>query len=227
MAERARSASDVAHRIFDRCYECHTPIHNENDHVTTCGFKKRFQSDYVDRYMNIPTVRFVVASNTEIFYVIDKSVRKIRAGIDLFSAVADVYIKPISSTKFAVLTTGFTRIRLPIVVKEHGTAKNLVEKIVFMTSVDRTVVAAHSGRNVSVNTVLKDFEHNTPVVCFLNQEKGGDLNLSIEVFSASGSARNLIEFDNRNKKYVIPSELDVRSQNWGSRPFDADIKKFN
>ncbi|XP_055304000.1 uncharacterized protein LOC129569294 [Sitodiplosis mosellana] len=221
LAERARNASDVESRSLDRCYECHTPIRHDNDHVKSCSFKNRFRSDFVDRYIRIPAIRYIVSANTKIFHALDQCVQQIQVGIDLFSAAADVCIKPMSSSKFAVLTP----IRMPIVLKEKN--NNLVEKIVFLTSSDRTVVAVHSGRAVSVDTVLKDFEHNTPAVLFLREGSGVDLSLSIEVFGASGTARSQIAFDDRHKNYVIPSDLDVRSRNWPARPFDADIKKFN
>lgn len=62
-------------------------------------------------------------------------------------AMADIQFKFVSHTKLVLKTTGFTRIRLPVVVKEQkGQNEINTERIVFMTS--KMTVDVHSGGKV-------------------------------------------------------------------------------
>lgn len=126
---------------------------------------------------------------------------KVHSGLELLSPMADAYFKFDSDSKVTLLTTGFTRLRLPIVLMEKSA---LVEKVVLMTSHDRAVVAAKSSRQLNEVNVLGDSEQNTQLVF---QVSGDDLGFSVEVHSA-GQKVNIykIEHDKRNNSFVLPKK---------------------
>lgn len=146
-------------------------------------------------------------------------------GLNVFSATADVQFKFASQSKIVLKTTGFTRIRLPVVTIERKGTKDIhTERIVFMTSADRTIVAANSSRIVNEANVLSEFEHNTPLVIFHQAFS----KMSVDIYS-SGAVYNYqidVATDNR---YWIPAELSVKSNNFTPKLFDADlpVKKFS
>lgn len=117
------------------------------------------------------------------------------------------------------MTTSYTRIRLPIVVQDAPDYST--EKLVLLTSPDRAIVAARGSRTIHENTVLGDFEHNTPLVLYMLNHIG-PCSFSIVVRSADGIARTFeIAYRQDEKKFTIPEELDVKSTKFPSMMFDA------
>lgn len=223
LADDARSGNDVR-RGTERCYECHTTIRREDDHLQGCTFKKLLFSTHVDRYVSIPVIRCAIYSKTDFQYISGGTNINFEPNKQLFSAIADVYMKSASRMQVSLLTTGFTRVRLPIVVAEEvGRETTLTERLVLMTSQDRTIVAANSGRIVSAENAVKGYEHSTPVVLYLHHDRNEDASLMVEVFGTGGQyIRYPIEY--RQKKYTIPTDLDVHTKTFKPNPFDADVK---
>lgn len=120
------------------------------------------------------------------------------------------------------MTTGFTRIRIPIICAHkygHGTA--FVEKLVLMTSHDRTMVAAHGNRIVSKENMVGDFGYNTPLVLVVDGDD--DVTFSIKIHSRGGRVDEYtVEY--ARKKFQIPNELDVKSTVFTPKEFDAVLK---
>lgn len=94
-----------------------------------------------------------------------------------------------------------------------------MEKLVLMTSVDRTIVAAGS-RTVNKGNVLADVQHNTPIVLV---QDGTNLNVKIELYSGGNIGTYHVLFDARANKYLIPQELDVKRNIFTAKRFDAAV----
>lgn len=120
------------------------------------------------------------------------------------------------------MTTGYTRVRLPIILQENS--DRFVEKIIIMTSHDRDIVAAKGSRLVTENNVLEDHQHNTPLVLYMleNPEK-----ITVEVHSSGGKkVTHQISYDQYEKKFRIPPELDVKTKNFQAMTFDAVLPRI-
>lgn len=132
-------------RLFERCFECHVPAQEQSDHSKNCGVRKWFQSQtYIDMYVKIPVVRATITFQKAVHYILQGSFVAAKANTELFSAMADVLFKFESSSVIVLSTTGFSRIRIPVIVREENGL--YVERLVLLTSQDRTVVAANSSR---------------------------------------------------------------------------------
>lgn len=155
---------EYCRRFWQRCFECHVPAQEKGDHAGNCSAKNWFASEkYVDVYAKIPAIRAEITFQKPIRFLLDGKLVDAKPGLDVFSATADVQFKFASQSKIVLKTTGFTRIRLPVVTIERKGTKDIhTERIVFMTSADRTIVAANSSRIVNEANVLSEFEHNTP-----------------------------------------------------------------
>lgn len=213
-------------KILSRCFDCHVSITKKQDHVESCSASDWLKSDYVDIYVKIPAVRMVISFGSPIHYMINGSPTLAQAGTELFSSMADAHFKFETSSKITIKTTGFTRIRVPIVIRDNnGREPRFTEKLVLMTSLDRTVIAAAGSRIVSETNILNDFQHNTPIVLFLF---GPDVNIKIDAYSGGIIHKYDVAFDYFSKKYEIPKDLDVKSNHFATKMFDADlpIKKF-
>lgn len=211
-------------RMNDRCFECHVHVKDMNDHADNCNVRNWYKSQaYVDMYVTIPGVRATITFAESIFYTLDGEFIEAKPDVELFSDMADVLFKFASKSKIVLQTTGFTRIRLPVVVRDKNHI--ISERIVFMTSHDRTMVAANSSRTVNQSNVLADFEHMTPLVLFL---PGGCTKLILNVNSGGKDYVYNINVSSDGKKFIIPTDLDVNSKHFSPKPFDAAIqlKKF-
>lgn len=186
-----------------------------------CSVSNWYQSQaYVDLYVKIPVVRAKILFGKPIRYLSHGSFVDPMPGIELLSGMADVLFKFKSQSVIDMITTGFSRIRVPIIVCEKN--GSYIERLVFMTSHDRTVVAASGSRVVNPSNILKDYEHLTPLVLFLadgcakfsiHVNSGGKIhNFDIGVTPISGGA-----------KFNIPDDLDVKSRNFMPKAFDADF----
>lgn len=143
-----------------------------------------------------------------------------QADMKFFSSMADAYFKFESSTKMVLLTTGFTRIRLPFVVDSNSEPIMYMEKLVLMTSQDRTIVAAHSSRQVDESNMVGEFEHNTPLVLIISG--GEDTALTLNIHSVGPRMdTHEIGYRRQDKKFVVPTALDVKSSKFVPKPFDA------
>lgn len=209
---------EYCRRFWERCFECHVPAQAKTDHAEKCNVKNWFQSEkYIDLYVKTPAIRATISFEKPIRYLLCGEFVEAKPEVELFSPMADVHFKFVSQTKIALKTTGFTRIRLPVVVEDIK--KTLTERIVFMTSHDRTLVAASSSRSVNLSNILTDFEHNTPLVLV----QSGSAKFSVEVYSDGNIHKYDINIDADKKKFAIPDELNVRSNNFTMKLFDANF----
>lgn len=208
-------------RLFERCFECHVPAQEKNDHAMNCGVRNWYQSQkYVDMYVKIPVVRATISFEKPIQYVLHGSFVEAKAGTELFSGMADILFKFESQSVIAIATTGFTRVRVPIMVRDNNGL--YTERMVFLTSQDRTIVAANSSRVVNQSNILQNVEHNTPLVLFLSE---GCVKLSVDVASG-GKVHNFnigVTTTADGQKFQIPDDLNVKTHRFVPKAFDADF----
>lgn len=204
---------------MDRCFECHVPIRNSSDHAEICSVKKWFVSKAIGKYVKIPSVRFVVTFSSPINIFLNGRVQAAQSGTKLFSAMSDSYFHFETAKKLLVMTTAYTRIRLPIVVQTDP--EGPVEKLVLMTSSDRAVVCVRGSRRIVENNFVGDYESNTPLVlCMLESP----FNIALTVYSAGGRVDTFqILYRSNEKKFSIPAELDVKSPQSPVMAFDAAL----
>lgn len=98
-------------------------------------------------YVKVAVVRAKISFEKPIHYIFDGSFVAAATGAQLFSGMADILCKFESPSVIAIATTGFTRVRLSIIVREKNGL--LMERLVLLTSQDRTIVAANSARLVN------------------------------------------------------------------------------
>lgn len=208
-------------RFWERCFECHVPVKAKNDHSENCGAKNWLQSErYIEIYAKTAAIRATFSFQKAIKYLLYGEWVEAKSEMEVFSGMADVIFQFTSQSKLVLKTTGFSRIRLPVVVKENGPNGVYTERMVFMTSHDRTLVGANSSRVVNESNVLTEFEHNTPLVLLLS----GDLaKMTVEVYSGGNIHKYEVGVVANGKKFLIPDQLDVKSKNFAPRTFDADI----
>lgn len=214
-------------RYWEKCFECHVPAQEKTDHAENCGVKNWFQSEkYVDMYAKIPAVRAEITFEKSVSFFLNGKFTEAVPGIDLFSAMADVQLKFVSRTTLALKTTAFTRIRLPVVVKEQkGSSDTYTERIVFMTSGDRTLVAANSSRVVHQSSIAAEFEHNTPMVLLVQPFT----KMTVDVHSGGRVHSYVVDYGFDGSRFRVPEELNVKSLTFTPKLFDAEIpvKKFS
>lgn len=170
-------------------------------------------------YVKTPAVRATISFDNPIYYALHGQFVGAKAGIELFSGMADVLVKFVSQFAIVLQTSGFTRIRLPVIVHEKD---RFIERIVLMTSHDRTIVAANSSRLVNQSNVLNEFEHNTPLLLLLDN---GCAKISVDVNSGGNIHKYNIGVTSTadGKKFQIPNDLDVKSHNFLPKLFDAEF----
>lgn len=207
---------------LENCPECHIPVKRLVDHAKGCNVKQWFVSGLANAYIELPVIRCVISMESPIMYQSGRNVIPAYAGLVLFSSASDAYVKFTSNTEFVLLTTGFTRIRLPFIV--HESSNQLVEKLVLFTSRDRTIIAAMGSRPVTEESVLGDFGHNTPLVLYSTD--GGNPSLTVKVYSVQNrSMVHQIGFNQQKKVYMIPNQLDVKCNRFQAMDFDAPLPK--
>lgn len=208
-------------RLWETCFECHVPVQSTYDHAENCGAKKWFRSEkYVEAYVKTPAVRMTIEFADPVSVLLSGVFVTASAGMDLFSGMADTQFKFASQSQVELRTTRFTRIRVPIVIPDgNGRNDNFYERIVFMTSHDRTIVAANSSRVMHQSHLLADFEHNTPLV--LQIPCAGKL--LVTVHSGGRTYEYAVDVNADGKKYAIPDELGVKSTNFTPKMFDAEL----
>lgn len=166
---------------LSNCFECHVPARLVADHALMCSVKNWYASVPVEKYVKIPSERCILSFQMPIHILLDGNVCKPSAGMVLFSSMADTYFKFETAKKIALLSTGYTRIRLPIVVEENPI--QLTERLVLMTSHDRAIIAAKSSRQINEHSIGSEYEHNTPLVLYMLEKPG---NIMVTVHGAGG-----------------------------------------
>lgn len=198
------------------CYECHVPIKHYDDHAQNCGAKQFFFSEKVDKYVMIPSTRCIISFEAPINISLNGKIQMAQPGMQLFSSMSDAYFKFESSSKLIVMTTGYSRIRLPIVVQE---GLDSIERLVLFTSHDRAILAALGCRTIVNENYFGDYQHNTPLVLHTLQNPS---DLTVEVHSAGGRINAFkIAYRRDKNKFEIPLELDVKSKHFPPMTFDA------
>lgn len=203
---------------LENCFECHVPIRKSDDHASLCTVKQYFRSEQVNKYVKIPSIRYILSFKFPIGILLNGSFQMVQSGLAVISEMSDSYFKFESDKKLIVMTTGYTRIRLPLIVEdETGTLK---EKLVLITSTDRAIVAVNGARTIVENNYIGDYNHNTPLVVYMKNPS----DLSVEVNSAGGNVRTFeIAYRKDTKKFQIPFQLDIKSTNVPSMAFDAPL----
>lgn len=211
-------------RSLERCPECHVPVRCVDEHALNCSLKNWFLSQYIDDYVKVPVVRCIISMASAIFYQLGESIEMARGGLVLYSPMSDTLFKFASESKFELLTTAFTRIRLPFVVREGLDESTCTEKLVLITSHDRTLVAANASRQILQGEHDGDCEHNTPLVLYV--VGGQNLNLSVKVIGVQNRSKEYqIVYNQITKKYNIPAQLNVKSTEVLPLEFDAPFLK--
>lgn len=206
------------------CPECHIPVQRTADHAQNCNLKHSFISGPTDVYIEFPVIRCVISMESPILLQLHTEFYFAYAGLVLFSSACDAYFKFTSDTEFVLMTVGFTRIRLPFILQESigGGSKKFTEKLVLLTSHDRTIVAAMGSRQVTPQSVLDEYEHNTPLVFYA--QEGESPSLTVEVRSAGNRVMtHQIEYNNNMHKYLIPEQLDVKCSRFVTTEFAAPM----
>lgn len=217
----AHHSPDCCQRILSNCFECHVPAKYVADHAQSCSVKQWFTSEKIDRYVKIPCVRCVVSFESAVQIVMNENFEMPQSGLRLFSAMSDTFYKFESNKKVVLLTTGYTRIRLPVIMEDSSGI--FMEKLVLLTSIDRSIVAVKGSRPVTKFTMLDGYEHNTSLVLCADNKKA---NFSVEVHG--GSQRVLkyeIIYNQATKKYIVSDQLDAKSKQYSLMAFDAPVPK--
>lgn len=214
------------------CFECHIPVKRISDHAQQCG-SKWYISPGENVYVKIPTIRCVLRFEIPFRLLMDGKFIEIKRDGFYFSRMADTLFKISKSDQIELFTTGFTRIRIPIVVKEDGRTNIFKEKMILMTSADRTIVCANGARQINPNNSFDTFKHNTPLVLCIAGDIGHTVH--VEVHSSGANVNRyqipwLIDENRADRNiFQIPRELDIASKVFDLNQFDADLpqKKQN
>lgn len=204
---------------LERCFECHVETRNSNDHAEMCPVKHWFVSKTMEKYVKIPSVRWAVSFQSPINILLNGNVQAAQSGMKLFSGMSDSYFHFESNKKLVLMSTEYTRIRVPIVIEDEPGKPT--EKLVLFTSSDRALICAKGSRRIFENNALGDHEHNTPLVLYILESP---FSLAIKVHSAGGCENTFqIEYQQDEKKFEIPAELDIKSKQSPSMTFDAAL----
>lgn len=221
---RVHRANECDQRPMEKCVECHIIATKDSDHLHTCNFKW-YTSVPIAVYVKLPVVRCTVKMDSPIYWQRNQDIQKAYNGLVLASPMADAYFRFDSDRVFELATTGFTRIRVPFVVHQATqTGTTLDEKLILLTSHDRTVIVAKGSRQVSLASVVDDaYLHNTPLV--LHNQPGGNPSLTLTVYGVNRSEKHRIPFDQTVQKFVVPAQLDVKTYKFLPLEFDAPVPK--
>lgn len=214
----AHHNNSTCKKFLSKCFDCHVVIEKKQDHAEACSVSELFNSVFVDVYAKIPAVRLVLSFGAKIGILSNGSMMQANTSTEFFSGMADTLFTFESPSKVVIKTTEFTRIRIPIVIQESN--NRYIEKLVFMTSHDRTVIVAPGSRVVNNANILNDFKHNTPIALFVT---GQNFDISVTAHSGGNIFMSEVVFDRISKKYKIPQELYVKSNNFVAKIFDANL----
>lgn len=205
-----------------RCFECHVPVKRSEDHAKQCG-SKWYVSPRQNVYIQVPAIRFVLRLPLPFRMYLNGEFMDVNGDVQsdvqsFFSVMADTLFKVSASGTIQLLTSGFTRIRLPIVVE----GQSLTERLVLMTSQDRTVVCARSSRQIDNKNALDVYKYNTPLILCIVGKVGAAV--EVEVHSSAANVQQFkIPWVMGENAFHIPRELDVTTKEFESSRFDADI----
>lgn len=210
----------------ERCFECHLHAQKIEDHCHQCSVKW-FVSQRRNVYVKIASIRCVLRFEKPPRLLMNGKLIGIAQDCYYFSPMADTLFKITRIGTIELLTTGFTRIRIPIVVEVvDGTTKIFKEKMVLMTSHDRTIVCANGSRHIDPANGLDVFKHNTPLMLCI--EGNASTTVKVEVHSSGAKVHQYnIPYRVRENRFQIPSELDVSSKGFKLNMFDADLPQKN
>lgn len=205
-----------------RCFECHVPVKRSEDHAPQCGSKWHV-SRRQNVYIQIPAIRCVLRLSLPFRILMNGQFINIQSDANYFSPMADALFKISASGTIELLTAGFTRIRVPIIVEEQsGGAKILKEKMVLITSQDRTVVCAKGSRQIDNKNALDVYKYNTPLMLCIVGKAGAAVQVEVHS-SAVNVQRYAIPWVMGENTFRIPRELDITTKEFQSSRFDADV----
>lgn len=221
---RIHRSNECEQLPMEKCVECHKIVPKESDHLETCSFKW-YTSVPIGVYVKLPVIRCDIKMASAFYWQRDHDLQRAYNGLVLASPMADTYFRFVSDHEFELATTGYTRIRVPIVIHEETrSGTTLDEKLILLTSHDRTVVVAKCSRQVSLASVIDDtYLHNTPLA--LHNQPGGSANLQLTVHGANRREQYHIPFDKAAQKFVVPTQLDVKAYKFLPLEFDAPVPK--
>lgn len=218
----AHHSSKCSQGEASNCFECHVPARSIQDHAQVCSVKHWFVSACVNRYVKIPVERCRITFQSPIHIFLDGKICEAYAGMVLFSAMADTFFKFETAQQISLLTTGYSRIRVPITVQDKR-SNQLTERLVIMTSHDRAIIVAKSTRPI-IDPVTIEHEHNTPLVIHMLEKP---CNVAIQVHGAGGKlANHEIMYHEERNKFKVPDELDPKSK-VVSMTFDSELPLKN
>lgn len=209
----------------DRCHECHIPVKSVEDHAEKCG-AKWYVSQRVGVYVKVPVIRCALQIEQPIRILMNGKFVDIKRDGTYFSAMADTLFKITTAGTIELFTTGFTRVRIPIIVEEMiGSAITYKEKMVLMTSCDRSIVCLNGSRYIDAKNALDCFKHNTPLVLCIRGNAGTAI--KVEVHSSGADINRyeipLVKDGKGENRFKIPGELDIASKGFTPKSFDADL----
>lgn len=219
--QQSLKAASGQQNTDERCFECHVPVQRIEDHMQECG-AKWFISRNRNVYAKIPTIRCVIRFETPPRLFMNRKFKEIESDGIYFSPMSDTFFKIEKNGTIQLLTTGFTRIRIPIIVEiMNGALKTFKEKMVLVTSQDRTIVCAKDNRNMDPANGIVMCKHNTPLmVCIGNT----NTTVKLEVHSRGANLRVFeIPYRAGQNGFQIPSGLDISSKVFNLDHFDADL----
>lgn len=206
----------------DRCYECHVPVKRSEDHAKQCG-AKWYVSQRQNVYVKIPAIRFVLRFAQPPRVLVNGKFVKIERDGNYFSPMSDTLFKITTTGTIELLTTGFTRVRIPILVEEvNGSTKMFKEKMVLMTSHDRTIVCAKGSRYIDPAKGLDMYKHNTPLMLCVIGNAGATVKVDVPSRGVNVD-RYEIPYHIGENSFQIPRQLDVASKQFNFNMFDADL----
>lgn len=213
-------------RKKSNCFECHGLAQTIDEHAESCSVKNWFISEPIGAYIKIPAVRCAIEFKSAFYILFGGKLQRPTNGMNLISFMADVQFKFASDSKVILCTTGFTRLRVPIFIANGNddSTTGYTEKMVLMTSHDRTIIGVNGSRFVKPMIVPDDNKHNTPLIFVIPSDY--NTNISVQVHSSGRNIENFdIAFDSAKKKFQLPEELKATSRSFTPKMFDAVLPK--
>lgn len=212
----AHHSNGCGSSLVKSCFDCHLPTFKYTDHANNCS-AKWYTSEQTNAYIQIPSERCVLTFKAPIQVLLDGQLKMAQKGLGMFSAMSDSYFKFESDRQMKVLTTDYSRVRIPVIAKDGN---HVIEKLVVMTSYDRSLVVAKGSREVG-DDPLGEYKYNTPIVLYFADQAA---DIDIEVHSEGGVKTNHnIEYIVGQNRFTIPKELDLKKKGDGSRKSDAPM----
>lgn len=208
------------------CRECHKIIKRQSDHAQGCRFPPWGIINLPSVYGSQLKTRFAIEFDKPLRVFLGGDWKTPIKGTEMSCFMADCFIRFESNNNFLVKTTDFTRIRIPIVFKYlEGDSIFYKEKLVFVTSIDRTLMAARANRDYNPNDDIEPgLSQSTVLVIGL---KACVPNIKISINVSGKSEQFEISFNETTQKFDIPGDIDMTVSQFTRRPFGPWIEMLS